>query len=286
MKRFALSVVASVLSLGLLAGCGGASNTAPASGEAPKPADAPKTSVVLKVGASLTPHAEILKVVKPLAEKEGIKLEIVEFTDYVKPNIALADKELDANYFQHIPYLTQFSADRKLDLVSAGPVHLEPLGLYSVKVKSVQEIADGATITIPADATNGGRALSLLAQSGLIKLKDGVGVKGTVKDITENPKKLVIKEIDAEQLPRTLEDAAAAVINGNYYLEAQKSLKLDAKTLNRESAANNPYANVVAVRRGDETRPEIKTLMKLLNSTEVRTYIQTTYNGAVVPASE
>lgn len=208
----------------------------------------------------------------------------MEFTDYVKPNLALNDKELDANYFQHIPYLTTFSTDRKLDLVSAGPVHLEPLGLYSVKLADLKELKDGALITIPDDPSNAGRALALLAQQGLIKLKDGVGVKATPKDIVENPKKLEIKLLNAEQLPRTLQDAAAAVINTNYYLEAQKNLKLDAKVLARESAENNPFANVVAVRKGDDSRPEIKTLMKLLNSPEVKKFIQEKYNGAVAPA--
>ena len=284
MKKLIVSLTAAVLTLGLVAGCGGskpAATTAPAA-EAPKAGE--KKVVTLKVGATPVPHAEILKSIVPAAEKEGIKLEIVEFTDYVKPNIALAEKELDANFFQHAPYLTQFATERKLDLVSAGNVHLEPLGLYSTKLKAVAEIADGATITIPADATNAGRALNLLAQQNLIKLKDGVGVKATAKDIVENPKKLQIKELDAEQLPRTLQDAAASVINGNYYLEAQKNLKLNASTLALESAQNNPYANLVAVRKGDENRPEIKTLMKLLQSEEVKNFIKTKYNGAVVPA--
>ncbi|HLN64433.1 MAG TPA: MetQ/NlpA family ABC transporter substrate-binding protein [Symbiobacteriaceae bacterium] len=283
MKKLVVSLTVAVLTLGLVAGCGGAK---PA--EAPKAADAPKAEekkvVTLKVGATPVPHAEILKSIVPAAEKEGIKLEIVEFTDYVKPNIALAEKELDANFFQHAPYLTQFATERKLDLVSVGNVHLEPLGLYSTKLKAVAEIADGATITIPADATNAGRALNLLAQQNLIKLKDGVGVKATAKDIVENPKKLQIKELDAEQLPRTLQDAAASVINGNYYLEAQKNLKLNANTLALESAQNNPYANLVAVRKGDENRPEIKTLMKLLQSEAVKNFIKTKYNDAVVPA--
>ena len=281
MKRISLAIAASILSLSLLAGCGGSKPAAPAA-EATK-TDAPK-KITLKVGATPVPHAEILKAVAPLAEKEGIELKVVEFTDYVKPNTALADKELDANFFQHVPYLTDFASSRKLDLVSAGPVHLEPLGLYSTKVKDLKEIADGATITIPADATNAGRALNLLAQNGLIKVKDGVGVKATTKDITENPKKLDIKLLDAEQLPRTLQDAAAAVINGNYYLEAQKNLKLDAKTLARESAKDNPYANIIAVRKGDESRPEIKALMKLLQSEDVKKFIESKYNGTVIPA--
>ncbi len=280
-KRFTVGLIASVLSVGLLAGCGGTKTPAPAA-EAPK-AEAPKV-VTLKVGASPTPHGDILKAVQPLAEKEGIKIEIVEFTDYVQPNIALNDKALDANYFQHVPYLTDFATQRNLQLVSAGAVHLEPLGLYSTKLKDIKEIADGATIAVPNDTTNLGRALNLLAQNGLLKLKDGVGVKATTKDIVENPKNLKIKELEAALLARSLADVNAAVINGNYYLEAKNSLKIDAKTLAVESATNNPYANIVAVRKGDENRPEIKTLMKLLTSAEVKKFIESKFSGAVIPA--
>jgi D-methionine transport system substrate-binding protein len=280
MKRFLVSIVTATLALGLLAGCGG-SKAEPSKAEGAK--DAPKATV-LKVGATPVPHAEILKHIQPKAEKEGLKLEIVEFTDYVRPNIALAEKELDANYFQHIPYLESFAAERKLEITSAGPVHLEPLGLYSIKVGDVKELKEGALITIPADPSNAGRALNLLAGQGLIKLKDGVGIKATEKDIVENPKKLVIKLIDAEQLPRTLQDADAAVINTNYYLEAKKSLKTEAKVLARESAQNNPYANIVAIRKGDENRPEIKKLMQLLQSEDVKKFIEEKYQGAVVPA--
>jgi D-methionine transport system substrate-binding protein len=282
MKRFTVSVIAGVLSLGLLAGCGGTKAADAPKADAPK-SDAPKT-VTLKVGATPVPHAEILKFIQPLAKQQGIDLQIVEFTDYVRPNVALNDKELDANYFQHVPYLTDMVTSKSLNLVSAGPVHLEPLGLYSTKIKDLKEIAEGAMITIPADATNGGRALNLLAQNGLIKLKDGAGVKATPKDITENVKKLNIKELDAEQLPRTLTDAAASVINGNYYLEAQKNLKLNATRLAVESPKDNPYANIVAIRKGDENRPEIKTLMKLLQSPEVKQFIEGKYGGAVIPA--
>ncbi|MDF2628641.1 MAG: methionine transporter substrate-binding protein [Symbiobacteriaceae bacterium] len=283
MKKLTVSVVASLLTLGLIAGCGGAKTDAPAAA-----ADTPKTDaakgITLKVGATPVPHAEILKFVQPLAEKEGLKLEIVEFTDYVQPNLALAEKSLDANYFQHVPYLTEFAADRKLALVNAGAVHLEPLGVYSIKLKDMKDLKDGATITIPADATNGGRALNLLATAGLIKLKDGVGVKATPNDITENAKKLKFQQIDAEQLPRTLQDVDAAVINGNYYLEAKNSLKLNAATLAVESPTNNPYANIVAVRKGDESRPEIQKLMKLLNSAEVKKFIDEKFGGAVIAA--
>jgi D-methionine transport system substrate-binding protein len=280
MKRFHALLLASVLSLGLLAGCSGAKQGASTPSTTP---NAPAL-ITIKVGAVPVPHAEILRHIQPAAEKEGIKIEIVEFTDYVKPNIALADKELDANFFQHVPYLETFSADRKLNLVSVGPVHLEPLGLYSTKVKAVADIKEGAQIAIPDDASNTGRALNLLAQQGLIKLKDGVGIKATPNDIVENPKKLKITLVTAELLPRTLADTTASIINGNYYLEAEKNLKLGAAVLARESATNNPYANVVAVRKGDENRPEIQKLMKLLQSDDVKKFIESNYNGTVIPA--
>lgn len=279
MKRIPAAIAVLTLSLSILAGCG-------ASTEAPKTdAAAPAQKLVtLKVGATPAPHAEILKFIKPLAEKQGIDLQVVEFTDYVKPNLALADKELDANYFQHVPYLTDFSTKHKLDLVSAGGVHLEPLGLYSTKVQDLKDLKDGAMITVPDDATNEGRALNLLAQNGLLTLKDGVGVNATPKDIVGNPKHLVVKPLNAEQLPRTLQDAAAAVINTNYYLEAQKNQGVNARALARESAQNNPYVNIVAVRKGDENRPEIQKLMQLLRSDDVKKFIETKYAGAVIPA--
>ncbi|MCY1074421.1 MetQ/NlpA family ABC transporter substrate-binding protein [Archangium lansingense] len=240
--------------------------------------------LTLKVGVNPVPHGEILRVAIPLAAREGVRVEVVEFTDYIQPNIALADKQLDANYFQHVPYLEIFSADRKLALASVGAVHLEPLALYSTRYARLEELPEGARVTIPADPTNAGRALHLLAQQGLLRLREGVGVAATVKDVVDNPRKLDLREIDAEQQPRTLEDVAAAVINGNYFLEAQKNLKLDAKVLARESAKDNPYANVLVVRKGDESRPEVQTLLKALRSEEVRRHIESTYGGAVIPA--
>jgi len=277
MKRYTVSLVAAVLSVGLLAGCGGS------------PADqtggeSQGDRMTLKVGATPVPHAEILEFVKPLLAEEGIDLTIMEFTDYNLPNRALADGDLDANYFQHEPFLTTFVTENKVDLVSAGAIHLEPLGFYSLKIADLSEIPDGAKITIPADPSNCGRALNLLAQSGLITLKEGVGVLATIKDIESNPKHLTITMLDAEALPRTLEEVEASVINTNYYLEAQKNLGIDAHVLARESAENNPYANIVAIRKGDESRPEIQKLIQLLQSDEVRQFIESKYGGAVIPA--
>jgi D-methionine transport system substrate-binding protein len=248
------------------------------------PAAQPGGPRTVKVGATPVPHGEILRVAARVAERDGVRIEVVEFTDYVQPNIALSDGQLDANYFQHVPYLERFSADRKLSLASVGAVHLEPLGLYSTKHSKPVELPEGGTVTLPADPTNAGRALHLLAQQGLLQLREGVGAAATLKDVVANPKKLDLKEIDAEQQPRTLQDVDAAIINGNYFLEAQKNLKLEAKVLALESAKGNPYANVLVVRKGDEGRAEIQALVKALHSDEVRRFIETTYGGAVMPA--
>ena len=274
MKKI-IALLAAVLMLTVLtAGCGDKKAAAPATPAADK-------KVVLKVGATPVPHAEILKAIQPLLAKDGIELKIVEFTDYVRPNVALAEKELDANFFQHLPYLQQFAADRKLDLVSLIAVHIEPMGVYSKKIKSLSEVPNGGIIAIPNDPTNGGRALSILAQAGLIKMKDGVGVKGTVKDVTDNPKKLVFKELEAPQLPRSLDDVTLAVINSNYALEAKLNPTKDALFIEKKES---PYANILAIRKGDEKRPELVKLAKALTSPDVKKFIEDKYKGAVVPA--
>lgn len=274
MKKI-IALLAAVLMLTVLtAGCGDKKAATPATPAADK-------KVVLKVGATPVPHAEILKAIQPLLAKDGIELKIVEFTDYVRPNVALAEKELDANFFQHLPYLQQFAADRKLDLVSLIAVHIEPMGVYSKKIKSVNEVPNGGIVAIPNDPTNGGRALSILAQAGLIKMKDGVGVKGTVKDVTDNPKKLVFKELEAPQLPRSLDDVTLAVINSNYALEAKLNPTKDALFIEKKES---PYANILAIRKGDEKRPELVKLAKALTSPDVKKFIEDKYKGAVVPA--
>ncbi|MCR4431760.1 MAG: MetQ/NlpA family ABC transporter substrate-binding protein [Tepidanaerobacteraceae bacterium] len=237
--------------------------------------------VTIKVGASPIPHAEILNVIKPMLEKEGIKLEIIEFTDYNQPNLQLADKQLDANYFQHIPYLEKFSKDHNLDLTYIAKVHIEPMGVYSIKVKNLNDLKEGDSVAIPNDPTNGGRALLLLQKTGLLKLKDGVGINATVNDISENPKKLKIQELEAATLPRVLQDVDAAVINTNYALEAKLVPAKDALAI---ESADSPYVNILAVRKGDENRPELKKLAEALNSPEVKKFIEDKYQGAVVPA--
>ena len=273
MKKIIALLAAVLMLAGVTAGCGDK--------KAAAPAPAADKKVVLKVGATPVPHAEILKVIQPILAKDGIELKIVEFTDYVRPNVALAEKELDANFFQHLPYLQQFAADRKLDLVSLIAVHIEPMGVYSKKIKSVNEVPNGGIVAIPNDPTNGGRALSILAQAGLIKMKDGVGVKGTVKDVTDNPKKLVFKELEAPQLPRSLDDVTLAVINSNYALEAKLNPTKDALFIEKKES---PYANILAIRKGDEKRPELVKLAKALTSPDVKKFIDDKYKGAVVPA--
>ncbi|HEY0733843.1 MAG TPA: MetQ/NlpA family ABC transporter substrate-binding protein [Herpetosiphonaceae bacterium] len=267
-----------------LTGCG--ANTTQTDGAASPAASgsaAAGQTVTLKVGASPVPHAEILKFVQDnLAAAAGLNIEIEEFTDYVQPNVALNDKQIDANFFQHVPYMEDQATQRGIDMVAVTSVHIEPLGIYSNKVKSLQEVADQAVVAIPNDATNGGRALQLLATNGLLTLEEGVGTNATVQDITANPKQLQIEELEAAQLPRSLEDTDIAVINMNYALEANLKPSTDALAL--EAGKDNPYANVLAVLRDRQSDPNIQKLAQLLNSPEVKQFIEEKYQGAVLPA--
>lgn len=236
------------------------------------------------VGASSTPHAEILEQARPLLEKEGYTLKIVEYADYVQPNVALSSGDLDANYFQHQPYLDQYNEENGTDLVSAGAIHYEPIGIYPGKTTSLDALADGAQIAVPNDATNEARALLLLESQGLIKLNEGVGLNATKNDIAENPKNLDIVEIEAAQLARSLQDVDLAVINGNYAIEAGLNVATDALAFEaKDSLAADTYANIIAVRKGNEDRADIKALIKALQSDEVKKFINDTYQGAVVP---
>ncbi|MFB6891734.1 MetQ/NlpA family ABC transporter substrate-binding protein [Kitasatospora sp. NPDC056327] len=237
----------------------------------------------LTVVASPTPHGQILKYVKDnLAEKAGLKLNVKEVTDYVTPNTAVQDGSADANYFQHVPYLEDFNKKHNTQIVSVETVHLEPLGLYSKKVKAVGDLKDGATVGLPNDATNEGRALKLLADNNVITLKAGVGTAATPADVTGNPKNLKWKELEAAQLPRSIDDLDAAVINGNYALDA--GLKPTSDSILLEKAEGNPYANILAVKQGKENDPRVKKLAELLHSPEVKKYIDDTFQGAVIPA--
>ena len=246
-----------------------------------KPTSSTSETSTLKVGATPVPHAELLNFIKPLLADQGIDLQIVEFTDYVNPNLALASKEIDANFFQHVPYMEAFSREHKIEMISAAKIHVEPLGLYSKKVKSLDELKEGAVIAIPNDPTNEGRALILLHDKGIIQLKPDAGLEATEKDILENPKNFVFKPIDAAQLPRTLEDVDASIINTNYALEAKLNPLQDALLI---EGSNSPYANIVTVRPGDEKNEKIKKLVEVLQSEAVKKFIQEKYNGAVVPA--
>lgn len=236
---------------------------------------------ILKVGATPVPHSEILEFIKPTLSAEGITLEIVEFTDYVTPNLALNDGEIDANFFQHVPYMDSFAAEHDIELASVGTVHVEPLGLYSLSFTDAASIPQGATIAIPNDPTNEGRALLLLEANGLIKLKADATLEATEADVVENPLGLVFKPIDAAQLPRTLEDVDGAVINTNYALEADLNPVEDAVLL---EGSDSPYANIVTVRPADVDNENIQKLIKALQSDDVKKFIEEKYNGAVVPA--
>lgn len=235
------------------------------------------------VGASPTPHAEILKVASDELKEMGYTLEVKEFTDYVLPNEALNNKEIDANFFQHLPYLENYNAENKTELVFAGVIHYEPMGIFAGKTKALADLKDGATIGVPNDTTNEARALLLLQDNGLIKLKDGVGLEATKNDIAENKLNLNIQEMEAAQLSRSLADMDMAVINGNYALDAGLKVSDALATEKKESEAAKTFANGIAVRKDDKDSEKIQALVKALQSDKVTKYIEDTYEGAVVP---
>ena len=236
-------------------------------------------NTIIKIGATPVPHVEILEAVKPLLKAKGYDLEIVEFTDYVTPNIAVNEGELDANFFQHLPYLEEFNKNKNTDLVKTVNVHLEPMGLYSHKIKALSELEDGASIAVPNDPTNESRALDILVKEGLLTFKD-VDFK-TVVDIIDNPKNLKIKELDAPQLPRVLDEVDAAIINTNYALSANLNPLKDAIVI---ESKDSPYANIVVVKKGNENKDSIKALNEVINSEEIRTFIKEKYQGSIVEA--
>lgn len=236
--------------------------------------------VVIKVGATPNPHARILENIKDDLKADGIDLQIVEFSDYVLPNIALNDGELDANFHQHQPYLDKLAEDKKLDLKSIAKIHIEPLGFYSKKIKDISELKNGATIAIPNDPSNGGRALILLNDNKIIELKDASNLYATEIDIIKNPKKLKIKPVDTAMLPKIVGDVDAAVINGNYALQAGMSAK-EAILL---EDSRSPYANILVVRSGDIENQDLLKLKKALTSDKTKKFLEETYKGEVVPA--
>ena len=240
----------------------------------------------VKVGASITPHAEILREAAKLLEKEGITLDIVEYTDYVQPNTAVEDGSLDANYFQHTPYLNTFNAENKTHLVSVGSIHYEPFGIYAGKVKALSDLPDGAKIGVPNDGSNETRALLLLQQEGIIQLKDGINAasNATKLDVVENPKNIEIVEMEAAQISKALSDLDFGVINGNYALQAGLNAGTDALAVEDASGSGaQTYANILCVKEGNEKNEAVLALFKALTSQEVKDFINKTYQGAVVP---
>lgn len=274
-KALALALTGAVL-VGALVGCGAKKDS---SSDIKK-----ETTKKIVIGASPSPHADILKVAKKELKKEGYELEIKEYSDYVQPNTALESGDLDANYFQHKPYLDDFNKQKKTHLVSAGTIHYEPFGIFPGKTKTLKDLKNGATVAVPNDTTNEARALLLLQDQGLIKLKDGAGLTATKKDIVENKKDLAIKEIEAAQIPRSLKDVDIAVVNGNYALEAGLKVNKDAlATEDADSIGAKTYGNIVAVKKGNEKSAATKALVKALKSDAVKKYINDKYDGAVVP---
>ncbi|MFC7307749.1 MetQ/NlpA family ABC transporter substrate-binding protein [Streptomyces monticola] len=271
MRKSAIPAVAAAAGLAIgLTGCGAGSG----SGGGDK----------LVVGATAVPAGEVLTYIqKNLAKKKGLDLEVREFTDYVLPNTSLQEGALDANLYQHEPFLEDFNKSKKADLVPVTGVYLPPMGVYAKQRKDVTKLPAGATVAVPNDTTNEGRALQLLASKGVIELKKDAGPNASPADIAANPKKLVFKELDPAQLPRSLDDVAAAVINNNYALDAGLSPKKDAILL--ETVKNNPYVNVLAVKKGDEADPRVKKLAELLTSPEVGKFIEDKYKGSVLPVT-
>ena len=299
MKKFTALCLVLCLAL-VLAACGAAPASSAASGSAGSlgAASGAEGTVTLKVGASPSPHAEILEHAAELLAAEGITLDIVEFDDYVMPNTALQEGSLDANYFQHEPYLLNFNAENGTNLVSAGAIHYEPLGVYAGKSDDIANVPDGAVIGIPADATNGGRALLLLQECGVLTLKDGISIDTfrnaeanaeainfTEYDgIAENPHNVKIEALVADMLPAALPDMDFAVINGNYAIPAGLSDKL-LVIENAGGEAAGVFANIIAVRAGDETREDIQKLVSVLKSDEMKEWITSNYEGSVLPAA-
>ena len=289
MKKLIAIVLTLVLALSFAACAQPASDpadAAPADTAAPETTEsaAPAELVKVKVGASVTPHAEILNAGKDELKAAGYDLEVVEFTDYVLPNTALEQGDLDANYFQHTPYLENFNEENGTHLVAVGKIHYEPFGIYAGKTSDLSAIPDGGSIAIPNDGTNEARALLLLEAQGLIKLKEGITFTATVLDIAENPKNLDIKEIEAAQLARSLQDVDAAVINGNYAIQAGLKVKDALAIEDKDSIAADTYANVLVVKEGHENDEATKALLAALQSDTAKKFMEEKYEGAVIAA--
>lgn len=264
-KIIVLAAAALFAASALLAGCGGKGGS----------------DKVIKIGATVTPHSEILEQVKENLAASGYTLDIVIYNDYVLPNTALEDGELDANFFQHGPYLEDFNKENGTHIISVAPVHFEPMGLYAGKSSSLSDIADGASIAVPNDTTNEARALLLLEANGLIKIKEGAGISATVLDIEENPHNLKIEELEAAQVPKAIQDVDFAVVNGNYAIEAGLADPIAVEA--SDSLAADTYANIICVKEGNENSEKTKALVDATLQDNIRDYINRSYKGAVVP---
>lgn len=287
-KRVLALLLGSILAMGALAGCGGgATEQTPADdqqqGESEGPAQTEGETISIKVGASPAPHAEILEQAKDALKAEGIDMEIVEFSDYILPNTALDSGDIDANYFQHEPYLISFNEQNGTKLVSIGNVHYEPMAIYAGKTNSLTEIPDGAKVSVPNDPTNEARALLLLEANGLLKINADAGINATKLDILENPHNLDIVEMEAAQLPRTLQDVDLAVINANYAISAGLDVHAALAKEEEDSLGAQTYPNIIAVKEGNESRPELQKLVEVLKSDEIKDFIVEKYQGSVLP---
>lgn len=301
-KRVLSSILAGVLAVSVFAGCGSKTednsqaaadnSTTPATEAAAEESTeaaggTAESKGTIKVAASATPHAEILAAAKPILAEQGWDLEVTEFDDYVLPNEVVESGEMDANYFQHVPYLDSFNEEKGTHLVEVGKIHYEPFGIYPGTKKTLDELEDGDTIAVPNDTTNEARALLLLQDNGVVTLKDGAGLEATVKDIKENPKNIQIEELEAAQVSRVKDEVAFVVLNGNYALQAGYSVSKDSIAHEAsDSEAAKTYVNIIAVKEGNEDSEAVKALVDALKSDEIKDYINETYDGAVVPFEE
>lgn len=280
-KRFVTVLAAAVLSAALLVGCGGGSSAS--SSAQPEQAAEGAEAKKITVAASPVPHAEILEAAKPILAEKGYDLDIKVFEDYVQPNEVVISGDIDCNYFQHIPYLESYNEEKGSDLTIAGRIHYEPFGIYPGTKSSLEEIGEGDVIAVPNDTSNEARALLLLQENGIIKLKDGAGLTATKQDIAENPHNVEIKELEAAQIPHVKDEVAYAVMNGNYALEAGFIASKDSLTYEKsDSEAAKTYVNVIAVKAGNEENEGIKALVEVLKSDEIKKFIDEKYEGAVV----
>ncbi len=295
-KKILSGILLGALTLSIFTGCGSTDSSSDATTDASESSETSDTAAdstqagskgTITVAASATPHAEILEAAKPILAEQGWDLEVTTYDDYVLPNEVVESGEFDANYFQHVPYLDSFNEERGTHLVEVGKIHYEPFGIYPGTKASLDDIAEGDVIAVPNDTTNEARALLLLQDNGIITLKDGAGLTATVNDIAENPYNVQIQELAAEQVARVKDEVAFIVLNGNYALEAGFSVAQDSIAYETsDSEAAKTYVNVVVVKEGNEDNEGVKALVDVLKSDEIKEYINSTYDGAVIPFEE